>query len=185
MSSRLPATKSWRSCYEDQLHNHLVSSPSEDMPHRRQVSLPSAQFQHIQQLSQQTSSKGKTYSHIKTGYASEPNIQQTINRNLRTIIAQLRTGSHWLHIETGRHKKLEEEDRTCPMCAFKLSSPGVRAELWDAFDSADDSDGSIEDEHHAIFDCPGYMYAREHFRICSRAISSLSANFSTSLSATG
>ena len=31
---RLPATKSWRSCYEDQLHNHLVSSRTEDMPHR-------------------------------------------------------------------------------------------------------------------------------------------------------
>ena len=31
---RLPATKSWRSCYEDQLHNHLVSSQTEDMPHR-------------------------------------------------------------------------------------------------------------------------------------------------------
>ena len=27
---RLPTTKSWRSCYEDQLHNHLVSSPTEE-----------------------------------------------------------------------------------------------------------------------------------------------------------
>ena len=77
--------------------------------------LPSAQLQHIQQLSQQTSSKGKTYSHIKIGYASEPYIQQTNNRHLRKIIAQFRTGSHWLHIGTGRHKKLEKEDRICPM----------------------------------------------------------------------
>ena len=49
------------------------------------------------------------------------------------------------------------------MCAFKLSNPGLSAELWDAFDS-DDSDGPIEDEQHAIFDCPGYMYAREQFQ---------------------
>ena len=89
---RLPATKSWRSCYEDQLHNHLVSSPTEDMPHRRQLSLPSAQFQHIQQLGQQTSCKRKTYCHIKKGYASEPYIQQSNNRHLRKIIAQFSTG---------------------------------------------------------------------------------------------
>ena len=58
--SRLPATKSWGSCYEDQLLNHLGSSPTEDMPHRRQGhSLPSAKMQHIQQLSQQTSSRAK------------------------------------------------------------------------------------------------------------------------------
>ena len=155
---RLPATKSWRSCYEDQLHNHLVSSRTEDMPHRRQFSLPSAQFQHIQQLSQQTSSKGQMYSHIKLGYASEPYIQQTNTRHLWKIIAQFRTGSHWLHIETGRHKKLEEEDRTCSMCAFmiKLRNPGLPAELYGAFDSDDGSDEPVENEHHASFDCPGY-----------------------------
>ena len=67
-------------------------------------------------------------------------------------------------METGRHKKLEKEDGTCPMCAFKLSNPGLPAELWDAFVSDDDSDGPIEDEHHAIFDCPGDMYAREQFK---------------------
>ena len=93
---RLPATKSWQSCYEDQLHNHLVSLPTEDMPHRRQFSLRSAQYQHIQQLGQQNSCKRKTYSHIKKGYASEPHIQQSNNRHLWKIIAQFRTGSHWL-----------------------------------------------------------------------------------------
>ena len=82
-------------------------------------------FQHIQQLSQQTSSKGKLQSYIKMGYASDPYIQQTNNRHLRKIIAQFRTGSHWLHTETGRHKKLENKDRICPMCAFRLSNPGL------------------------------------------------------------
>ena len=32
------------------------------------------------------------------------------------------------------------------------------------FDSDDETSGHIEDEHHAIFDCSGYVYAREHFR---------------------
>ena len=53
------------------------------------------------------------------------------------------------------------------MCAFKLGNPGLPAELWDAFDSDNDyndSDGPIQDEHHAIFDCPGYIYAREQFQ---------------------
>ena len=52
------------------------------------------------------------------------------------------------------------------MCTFKLNNPGLPAELWDAFDSDDESnesEGPVEDEHHAIFDCPGYMYAREQF----------------------
>ena len=32
------------------------------------------------------------------------------------------------------------------------------------FASDDDSDGPIEDEHHANFNCPGYMCAREQFQ---------------------
>ena len=50
------------------------------------------------------------------------------------------------------------------MWAFKLNNPGLPAELWDAFDSDNESDGFAEDEYHAIFDCPGYMYAREQFQ---------------------
>ena len=33
------------------------------------------------------------------------------------------------------------------MCAFKLTNPGLPAELWDAFGSDDDSDEPVEDEH--------------------------------------
>ena len=87
-------------------------------------------------------------------------------------------------METGGHKP-GKEDRICPLCALKLSNPGLPAELWDAFDSGYDSDGPIEDEHHAIFDCPGYTHAREQFQALFRSISPLSANFLTSLSATG
>ena len=50
------------------------------------------------------------------------------------------------------------------MCAFKLSNSGLPAELWGAFHSDDDTNGPVEDEHHAIFDCPGDVYAREQFQ---------------------
>ena len=50
------------------------------------------------------------------------------------------------------------------MCFFKITNPGVAPECWDAFDSDDESSGHIEDEHHAIFDCSGYTYARELFQ---------------------
>ena len=70
-----------------------------------------------------------------------------------------------IFLETGRHKKLEREDGICPMCTSKLkANPGLTDELWDAFGSDDDSDRPIQDEHHAIFDCPGYAYAREQFQ---------------------
>ena len=84
--------------------------------------------------------------------------------HLRKIISQFCTGSHWLHIETRRRKKLAKQDRTCPMCFYKLTNPGITPECWDAFDSDDESSGHIEVEHHAIFDCSGYTYARELFQ---------------------
>ena len=71
------------------------------------------------------------------------------------------------------------------MCSFKLSNPGLPAELWDAFDSDDDTDGPIEDEHHAILIAQAICMPESSFRICSRAIAPLSANFLTSLSAIG
>ena len=47
------------------------------------------------------------------------------------------------------------------MCFYKFTNPGIALECWDAFDSDDVSSNHIEDEHHAIFDCSGYTYARE------------------------
>ena len=147
-----------------QLQDLLIPSHTEEQPHRRHFSLVSAQSQHIQQPSLEFSSKSMTYHQIKLGYACEPYIQQANNNHLRKIIAQFRTGSHWLHLETGRHKKLAKQDRTCPMCFYKLTNPGIAPECWDAFGSDDKSSGHIEDEHDAIFDASGYTYARELFQ---------------------
>ena len=70
--------------------------------------------------------------------------------------------------ETGRHKKLAKQDRTCPMCFCKLNNPGIAPKCWNAFDLDDESSGHIEDEHHAIFDCSGYTYVRELFQDLSQ-----------------
>ena len=50
------------------------------------------------------------------------------------------------------------------MCFYRLTNPGLAPECWDAFDSDDESSGHMEDEHHVIFDCSGYTYARELFQ---------------------
>ena len=55
------------------------------------------------------------------------------------------------------------------MCALKLIDPGLPAELLNAFESDDESDGPVKNEHRAIFNCPGYMYAREQFQDLSQS----------------
>ena len=54
----------------------------------------------------------------------------------------------------------------CPEKILQIchSPSELPPECWDAFDSDDDSSGHIEDEHNAIFDCSGYVYAKEHFK---------------------
>ena len=69
----------------------------------------------------------------------------------------------WLNIETGRHKKLERIDSTCPMCSHRIVNPGLAPECCDSFDPDDESSDPVEDKHHAIFDCSGNAYARELF----------------------
>ena len=52
------------------------------------------------------------------------------------------------------------------MCAFRLANPGLPAEVpvWHAFDSDNDSDKTVEDEHHVNLDCPGHVYTNEQFQ---------------------
>ena len=77
------------------------------------------------------------------------------------------------------------------MCFYKLTSPGIAPECWDAFESDDESSGHIENEHHAIFDCSlteswqDIHMPESFFRTFSRVTSHLSASFSTSHNATG
>lgn len=161
---RLPASVSWHAKLTTQLHDFLVPAPSQDNPEHRTFSLTAAQAAYTQQLHDDPSSKTLVYKDLKVGYSCEPYIQHSSNRHLRRILAQFRTGSHWLKIETGRHSQLRQEDRTCPVCPFHVEKPeGVPDSHFDSYDSDPEASDPIEDEHHAIFECSSYNYVRGLF----------------------
>ena len=160
---RLPKQKSWSFQLEAQLRDVSVNVPTTDGHSHRCFSIQSAQSAHIAQLSRSTSSRAATCRDVKVGYGCEPHIQQSNNRHLRRIVAQVRTGFHWLNVETGRHKKVDRSGRICPMCVGKITNPDVLADCFDAFDSDEDAPDPIEDEHHAIFECSAYATTRQMF----------------------
>ena len=60
--------------------------------------------------------KLRTYSQIKHGFASEPYVTCRLDKNQRSLIAQLRSGILPLAIEVGRFQGIPEENRLCEMC---------------------------------------------------------------------
>ena len=78
--------------------------------------------------------KLRTYRQFKYGVVTESYVKMRIPRHHRRLLAQLRTGSLQLHIETGRWSNLNLQDRTCKLC---------------------DSE-SIEDELHFLIQCSHY-----------------------------
>ena len=75
----------------------------------------------------------------------------------------VRTGSHWLNIETGRHKKVDRSGRICPMCVGRITNSDVPADCFDAFDSDEDAPDPNRNEHHAIFECSAHATTRQMF----------------------
>ena len=75
------------------------------------------------------------------GYQPAAYLAAVADRPRRVRLAQLRTGSHWLKLETGRWQKLERAQRICPHC-----------------DAA-----AVEDERHMVFDCALYAGLRQQF----------------------
>ena len=142
----------------------MEEAPSQGAPDGLSFSLQSAYSAHAAQLQLDPSSKAQVYKDIKAGYGCEPYIQNYSNRHLRRIVAQFRTGSHWLNKETGRHRGTIRENRICSLCNYRVVNPGLDAAQFDSFDSDDEAADPIEDEHHAIFACSGYVYARQLFQ---------------------
>ena len=68
--------------------------------------------------------------------------------HLRQIVAQFRTGSHRLNIETGRHKKTDRSGSICPLCVDRITNLDVPADCFDAFVSRGDASVPMEDEDH-------------------------------------
>lgn len=162
---RLPDNVSWRARLVNQLGDSLVSAPSDDNQDLQMFDMPRARAAFASQIQTDSSSKTKMYKDIKADYVCEPYIQQCHNRHLRRIVAQFRTGSHWLHIETGRHKNTAKEERSCPLCAKRrvINDQNIPAEQFDSFDSDEEAADPIEDEHHVVLMCPSYAYVRTLF----------------------
>ena len=83
--------------------------------------------------------KLRTYVHMKNCYEVEPYINLDLSRPIRSYVAQLRTGTLQLRIETGRYQGLQLEERICVVCGS----------------------GEVESECHFLFHCILYVNLRE------------------------
>ena len=85
-----------------------------------------------------TKNKLRTYRKFKTNHATEKYLTEVTDPDIRASIAKMRTSSHNLMIEKGRHVKLALEHRICQKC----------------------NTGTVEDEFHAVMNCPVHTTAR-------------------------
>jgi hypothetical protein len=84
------------------------------------------------------SSKLDFYNSVKIGIGREPYLDKLRDSNLRRAVAQLRTSSHKLEIEMGRHKNLDRDKRLCHFC----------------------TSGEIENEMHFLVKCNNFIHER-------------------------
>lgn len=85
--------------------------------------------------------KLRTLCIFKTELIVEPYLLLSIPYRLRSALAKLRTGSHDLEIEKGRHRNIPHYNRLCKLCnTLNLNF--------------------IEDEYHVIMQCPFYTDLR-------------------------
>ena len=86
------------------------------------------------------SRKEQTYFSFKVNFKMESYISEAKNKHLRRIVGNFRVGFHWLRVQTGRYEKLEYGERICDRCHR-----------------------AVDDEIHAIFDCPAYHCLRQKY----------------------
>lgn len=82
-------------------------------------------------------SKLRTYSTIKTQTGFENYLCQIQNIQDRVSLTKFRLSNHRLMIETGRHQRIEKDQRFCPFCPTK-----------------------IEDEAHFLLECKVFITLR-------------------------
>ena len=85
--------------------------------------------------------KLRTFVQLKLSYKTEAYVKLNLERNQRSILGQLRTGTLPLHIETGRFENKRVEERVCRIC----------------------NNGEVETECHFVFHCSYYDDARNDF----------------------
>ena len=77
--------------------------------------------------------KLRMYKTIKSEYGVEDYVKHGMTLNKRSVVAKVRSGTLPIHVETGRYRGTDYEDRRCSYCP-------------------DD----IENETHFLFKCPLY-----------------------------
>jgi hypothetical protein len=81
-------------------------------------------------------------------------LQAVASRTGRVRLAQFRTGSHWLRVETGRWAKLPREQRSCQRCG----------------------NGEVDDAEHMIWGCSALLEQRlQHVELFSRGDATVEA----------
>ncbi len=119
---RLPDRVSWLSKLGELLYDFLDSAPDCDAHHHQTSSVHAAHDAHTAQLRVNVSRRAPTYSSIKEGYNCEPYTLTGVTTSIWDApLRRFRTGSHWLHIKTGRHKKLHKYR---PIGPHKCANPG-------------------------------------------------------------
>lgn len=83
--------------------------------------------------------KLRTYCQIKENFGTEKYVKLNLSRSQRSFLAQLRSGTLPLQIETGRFRGIDIKFRQCHFC------------------------DQIEDEYHFLFDCCEYVNERHNF----------------------
>ena len=92
-----------------------------------------------------TGNKLRFYRTLKTKFEYEQYLNVLTNPQQRAMVTRLRTSSHKLNIEVGRHRNIPVNERKCQQCDLN----------------------QVEDEHHFIFKCSKYEnYRREFMTQC-------------------
>jgi len=85
--------------------------------------------------------KLRFYKNFKLNIAEEKYVSLNLTPSERSLMAQIRSGTLPLEIETGRFRNVKIEERLCKLCTLNVT----------------------EDESHFIFECPFYNEYREDF----------------------
>ncbi len=78
---------------------------------------------------------------------------------------------------------MAQQDRTCWMCNHRLLNWGLLAARFESFNSNEHANDPIEDEHHVIPACFGYVFAGHLFQ--EEVIHYVQDSFSKSISNIG
>ena len=134
--------------------------------------------------------KLRTYKTYKSSFTREPYIDLVRNRNQKSSLARLRTGSHFLGVEKGRWSRpvTPLEQRTCSYCpptdnSTPCPSPNTSTPCSPPRTSTSTSSPSppgpstapVDDEQHFIMRCTRFDHERN---IAFEEMSALVPNFS-------